>query len=222
MKRCNLVIIFLLALSAASGCATLSETPKIQEPSGNESETTVYEGIKLTSISEQRNNAIKGTQFIDKYTYRLRISGLVDRPVEFTYEQLLAYPNVSKIDRLNCVEGWSFIAKWTGVPVKTLFDEAGVKENATNVIFYSSDGYSKSLELDYLLEKNIILAYKINDITLPPERGFPLQLVAEDKYGYKYAKWVTDIEITDEPYRGYWERAGYSNKADVGGPAFGD
>ncbi|MBN1133326.1 MAG: molybdopterin-dependent oxidoreductase [Methanosarcinaceae archaeon] len=222
MKRCNIVIIFLLLLSAASGCATLPETPKIQETSGNESETTVYEGIKLTSISEQRNNAIKGTQFIDKYTYRLRISGLVDRPVEFTYDQLLAYPNVSKIDRLNCVEGWSFIAKWTGVPVKTLFDEAGIKENATNVIFYSSDGYSTSLELDYLLEKNIILAYKINDITLPPERGFPLQLVAEDKYGYKYAKWVTDIEITDEPYRGYWERAGYSNKADVGGPAFGD
>jgi DMSO/TMAO reductase YedYZ molybdopterin-dependent catalytic subunit len=219
MKRWNLVFTCLLVFSAVSGCTNVPETP---ETFANETEIKVYEGIKLTAISDQRNNGIKGTQYIDRDTYKLRITGLVDTPVEFTYEELLAYPNVSKVDRLNCVEGWSFIAKWTGVPVKTLFDEVGVKENATNVIFFSSDGYSTSLELDYLLEKNIILAYKLNDITLPPDRGFPLQLVAEDKYGYKYAKWVTDIELTDQPYKGYWEKAGYSNKADVGGPAFGD
>ncbi len=69
-------------------------------------------------------------------------------------------------------------------------------ENATTVIFYSADGYSTSLEKDYLLEKDIILAYRLNDVTLPPERGFPLQLVAEGKYGYKWAKWIVRIELS--------------------------
>jgi DMSO/TMAO reductase YedYZ molybdopterin-dependent catalytic subunit len=65
-----------------------------------------------------------------------------------------------------------------------------------------------------------MLAYELNDVTLPADRGFPLQLVAEDKYGYKWAKWITGIEVTGEPYKGYWESVGYSNNADVGGPAF--
>ena len=121
---------------------------------------------------------------------------------------------------MNCVEGWSFTAKWTGVPLETLFNETGIKENATNVIFYSADGYSTSMELDYLLDNNIILAYKINDVTLPDDRGFPLQLIAESKYGYKWAKWITEIEVTDKEFRGYWERRGYNNNADVSGPAF--
>ncbi|MDM7918758.1 MAG: molybdopterin-dependent oxidoreductase [Methanosarcina sp.] len=71
-----------------------------------------------------------------------------------------------------------------------------------------------------MLEKDIILAYRLNDVTLPPERGFPLQLVAEDKYGYKWAKWIVRIELRDSPYRGYWEERGYNDTADVGGPDF--
>lgn len=119
------------------------------------------------------------------------------------------------------MEGWGFDAKWTGVTLRTILEEAQADENATTVIFYSADGYSTSLELDYLTDNNIMLAYELNDVTLPPERGFPLQLVAEGKYGYKWAKWITAIELTDEPYRGYWEKVGYNNNADVGGPAFG-
>ena len=62
---------------------------------------------------------------------------------------------------------------------------------------------------------------KINDLTLPPDRGFPFQVVAESKFGYKWAKWVTEIEITDDlEFRGYWETAGYSNNADDMGPPF--
>lgn len=72
------------------------------------------------------------------------------------------------------------------------------------------------------MENDIILAYYLNDITLPPDRGFPVQVVAEGKYGYKWAKWVVRIEVTDESYRGYWESRGYNNRADVGGPAYED
>ena len=96
----------------------------------------------------------------------------------------------------------------------------GIKENVTVVIFYSVDGYSTAHDLDYLIDNNIILAYRINEITLPQERGFPLQLVAEGKYGYKWAKWIDHIELVNSSYKGYWESRGYNNKGDFGGPPF--
>ena len=70
---------------------------------------------------------------------------------------------------------------------------------------------------------DIIMAYKMNGVDLPAERGFPFQLVAESKWGYKWIKWITDIELSgDENYRGYWESRGYSNSADLDGSYFGD
>ncbi|WP_319508050.1 molybdopterin-dependent oxidoreductase [uncultured Methanolobus sp.] len=206
-------ILFLLMLT--SGC--VEDSPEETNTSG---EATVFEGNKLTPISEQRNNAIQGTQYIDQDTYELHVYGLVDNPVNLSYEEILAFPSVTRFVRLDCVEGWGFDGKWTGVTLNTIFNETGIKSNATTVIFYSADGYSTALELDYLVENDIMLAYEINDITLPADRGFPLQLVAEVKYGYKWAKWITSIEVTDEPYKGYWESVGYSNNADVSGPAF--
>jgi len=76
------------------------------------------------------------------------------------------------------------------------------------LFFTALTDISTSLDKDYLLENDIILAHKLNDVTLPPERGFHLQLVAEDKYGYKWAKWIVRIELSDSPYSGYWEGAG--------------
>jgi len=201
-----------------SGCIDESDT---QQTYNTSAEVTEYEGRELTPISEQRNNAIRGTQQIDPDTYELRVYGMVDNPMNISYDQLTAYPSDTRFVRLDCVEGWGFDAIWTGVTLNTIFEEAQVQENATNVIFYCEDGYSTSLELDYLADNDIMLAYELNNVTLPPERGFPIQVVAEDKYGYKWAKWVTGIEVTDEPYEGYWEKVGYNNNADVGGPAFG-
>lgn len=214
MKRTCLIILCLFVLILVSGCISKQDI-------GNSTETLEYNGIKLTPIREQGNNAIKGTQFIDKDAYRLKIDGMVDRRVNLTYDQITSYPPVSKVLALNCVEGWSFTAKWTGVPLKTLLNITGIKENATSVIFYSTDGYSTSHDLDYLIDNNIILAYKLNDITLPPDRGFPFQLVAENKYGYKWAKWINHIELVNTSYEGYWESRGYNNKGDFGGPPFG-
>ena len=213
MKRILSIIIFIIVLIMFTSCLS-------RQNNGNETEATEYMGTKLTPISEQGNNAIKGTQFIDKDTYRLRIDGMVERPENFTYDQIKNFTPVSKLVNLNCVEGWSFTAKWTGIPVKTLLDETGIKENAATVIFYSVDGYSTSHDINYLLDNNVILAYKINDLTLPQDRGFPLQLVAEGKYGYKWAKWIDHIEVVNTSYKGYWESFGYNNKGDFGGPPF--
>ncbi|MCX9081593.1 MAG: molybdopterin-dependent oxidoreductase [Candidatus Methanoperedens sp.] len=214
MKRTwSILLLYLFVLVLISGCLSMQDNR-------NETEATQYLGIKLTPISEQGNNAIKGTQYIDKDTYILKIDGMVERPANFTYDQITTYTPVSKVINLNCVEGWSFTAKWTGVTVKTLLDKTGIKENATNVIFYSADGYSTSHDLGYLVDNNIMLAYRINDMTLPPDRGFPLQLVAEGKYGYKWAKWIDHIELVNSSYKGYWESRGYNNKGDFGGPPY--
>lgn len=217
MKPILLVLIFSVIFVIASGCVSEKKEP---ETYGNQTENLSYKGESLTPIAQQRNNALEGTQYIDKESYRLRVEGLVENPRNFTYEEITGLPETSKVVDLNCVEGWSFTAKWTGVKMADLIAETGAGENATTVVFYSADGYSTSLDMDYLLENEIILAYKLNDVTLPPERGFPLQLVAESKYGYKWAKWIVRIEISDSPYKGYWEKKGYNNRADVGGPAF--
>ena len=105
---------------------------------------------------------------------------------------------------------------WEGISLIDLLADAEVEPEATIVIFYAYDGYSTSMSLDYILDNNIMIAYKMNNVTLPPERGFPFQLVAESKLGYKWIKWITAIELSDnENYRGYWERRGYPNDADI-------
>ena len=186
-------------------------------------EATEFEGVKLTPIDQQRNNALSGTQILDKDTYTLIVDGLVERPLSLSYADLEAYEQHSWLMDLNCVEGWSFTAKWTGPKLGDILADAGVKPDALIAIFCTADvptGYT-SLTLDYIIQNDIILALKLNDITLPHSRGFPFQVVAKSKYGYKWAKWVTRIELSsDEDFRGFWERGGYNNDAEVGGPAF--
>jgi DMSO/TMAO reductase YedYZ molybdopterin-dependent catalytic subunit len=183
-------------------------------------EATEFMGVKLTPISQQRNNALAGTKVINNETYRLVVDGLVDNPLSLNYTDLQAYPQASKLVDLVCVEGWRFTAKWTGPSLDSIFADAGVKPAAKIAIFYTADspvGYT-SLELSYIQENSIIIALKDNDITLPPDRGFPFQVVAEGKWGYKWAKWVTRIELSaDTSFRGYWESRGYPNDANITG-----
>lgn len=203
--------------------STSANTFTSNPPVPGETEATEFMGKKLTPIKQQQNNALMGAQHIDKSTYVLTVDGLVDNPLKLTYNDLLAFPQVSKLMPLNCVEGWNFTAKWTGPALKDLFAAAKVQSGAKIAIFYTADDSSgfTSLDLSYIDERNIILGLKDNDITLPDDRGFPFQVVAESKYGYKWAKWVTRIELSDNTnFRGYWESNGYNNNADIGGPAF--
>jgi DMSO/TMAO reductase YedYZ molybdopterin-dependent catalytic subunit len=117
---------------------------------------------------------------------------------------------------LNCVEGWSAKILWEGILLADLFDEVKVRPSANTVIFHCADGYTTSMPLQTIVHSHLIIAYKANGVTLTPELGFPFQFVAEDKFGYKWAKWITGIELSDDVnYRGYWEMAGYSNEGDV-------
>jgi DMSO/TMAO reductase YedYZ molybdopterin-dependent catalytic subunit len=139
-----------------------------------------------------------------------------------TYPDILAmYPSYRKVVTIYCVEGWDVTILWEGILVSDILRAADVRPEANTVIFHADDGYSTSVPLPYLTENQIMMAYRMNNETLPKDRGFPFQLVAEDKWGYKWIKWITGIEVTDDPsYEGYWESRGYSLDGDVSRPFF--
>lgn len=207
-KICAALIILFLA-----GCAAPSGTIKHLQGV----EITEYEGERLSSIGDFRENSIEGVQQVNIDDYRLRIGGLAENPKEYTYEEVLAHQKYTKVVTLYCVEGWDATILWEGILLKDLFGEAVPKEGASVAIFHAVDGYTTSLPLDYILKNDIMIAYKINNVTLPPENGFPFQLVAEDRLGYKWIRWLDAIELSnDTEYRGYWESRGYGNSADIG------
>jgi DMSO/TMAO reductase YedYZ molybdopterin-dependent catalytic subunit len=191
-----------------------SASPPISLPP---QEIHAYEGQDLSSIADFRENSINGPQYINESTYRLTITGLVNKTLEYTYDDVInGFQKYQKVVTLFCVEGWSVKILWEGFLLKDLLNEAGINPQALVVIFYAYDGYSTAMPLDYLLNNNILIAYKMNNVTLPPERGFPFQLVAENKFGYKWIKWITKIELSDNAdYLGYWESRGYSNNAGL-------
>ena len=180
-----------------------------------------YQGENLSSISDFRENSIKGPQNIDIKNYFLNIDGLVDKKLSLTYDQVLNHNQYTKVVTLKCVEGWSAKILWQGVLIKDLLTEAGIKPGTNIVIFYAVDGYSSSLSLDYVTNNNIILASKMNGVVIPPERGYPFLVVAENKWGYKWVKWVTKIEVSNDPnYKGYWESSGYNQNGDLNGSKY--
>ncbi len=215
----NRILSISIALTL-TGVLWLSGCSEPYSPPPGEVEATEYMGVKLTPMNNQGNNGLAGTQTIDRESYVLTVDGLTTNTLDLSYQDLVDLPQVSRLITLHCVEGWSFVAKMTGPTLASIFELAEVEPGANTVIFYTADvpeGYS-SLELSYIQSQDIMLALKINDITLPPSRGFPFQVVAEGKYGYK---WVTRIELsTDQDFRGYWEGRGYNNNADITGPRF--
>ncbi len=180
-------------------------------------EVLEYEGQDLSLINDFRENSIRGPQQINESTYSLTITGLVNQTIEFSYNEIInEFQKYQKVTTLHCVEGWSVTILWEGFLLEEILEKAEISSDSEVVIFYAYDGYSTSLPLDYIRNQEIILAYKMNGIILPPERGFPFQLVAESKYGYKWIKWVTEIELSNDlSYKGYWETRGFSNDASV-------
>lgn len=179
------------------------------------SEVRSFNGSELSSINDFRENSIKGVQYINISTYQLEVSGLVENPKNYTYNELLNKQSYEKVVTLNCVEGWDVTILWKGILINDLFSEVHPKD-ANTVIFYAYDNYTVNFPLDYFKNNSIILAYEMNNVTIPPERGYPLMLVAESKWGYKWIKWITKIELSNNTnYKGYWESRGYSKEGNL-------
>ena len=200
------------------GCGTSNdgETSETDLEELTKIEVTEYEGQDLSSVTDFRENSIKGSQYIDIDAYTLTIDGLIEQPVALSYDEVLDNQKYTKVVTLHCVEGWSVDILWEGILLADLFEAVDVQESADTVIFHSEDGYSTALPLQTIMDRQLMIAYKMNGVVLPPERGFPFQLVAEDKLGYKWIKWITRIELSDDAnYKGYWEQRGFDNEADI-------
>jgi DMSO/TMAO reductase YedYZ molybdopterin-dependent catalytic subunit len=219
LRRISILTITLAVL--ASLMLGLGGCPANTQTSGGgtlpPTEVREYQGENLSSVNDFRENSIKGPQYVDIENYQLEITGLVANPTSYSYDEVLAsFDSYKKVVTLDCVEGWSVKILWEGVLISDLLDQAKPLPEAKVVIFHAYDGYTTSLPLDYLIDNDILLAYKMNDIPLPPERGFPFELVAEEKWGYKWIKWVTTLELSDDVnYQGYWESQGFSNSGDL-------
>jgi len=206
------VLLLLVASLSVAGCTTKTDTL-------DNVEVRDYQGQKLSSVNDFRENSIKGPQYINITNYRLEITGMVQNPRNYTYQDVIGHPNYEKVVRLYCVDGWDVTILWKGILVYDLIKEARPLPGSNVIIFYAYDNYSTSLPLEYLRGNQILLAYKMNNVTLPPARGYPFQLVAESKWGIKWIKWVTKIEISNNTdYKGYWESRGYSNIGNLNEP----
>ena len=193
---------------------------KVEELQGTE--IREYKGENLSSVNAFRENSIKGPQDVPIEDYQLEITGLVANPTSYSYDEVInGFDNYKKVVRLNCVEGWAVNILWEGILVRDLIKDADPLAEVNTIIFHAYDGYTTSFPIEYIMDNDILMAYKMNEITLPPERGFPFQLVAESKWGYKWIKWITQIELSDDAsYEGFWESRGYSNDGDLNNSFF--
>ncbi|WP_225769170.1 molybdopterin-binding protein [Inquilinus sp. Marseille-Q2685] len=164
-------------------------------------------------------------------SWRLKIDGLVDRPRELSLADLKALPARTQITRHDCVEGWSAIGKWTGVPLGMLLTSVGLKPSARFAVFHCADElertfdgsgrYYESIDLIDAFHPQTILAYAMNGQDLSMGHGAPLRLRVERQLGYKHAKYVMRIEIVDSfaglwgGNGGYWEDRGYEWYAGI-------
>ena len=214
LNKCLVLLLGLLFFGCGTSNDDTSSQTDLQELT--KIEVTEYEGKDLSSLTDFRENSIKGPQYINTDVYTLTIDGLVEQPNSLTYDEVLDNQKYTKVVTLHCVEGWSVDILWEGILLADLFEAVDIQESADTVIFHSEDGYSTALPLQTIMDRQLMIAYKMNGVVLPPERGFPFQLVAEDKLGYKWIKWITRIELSDDAnYKGYWEQRGFDNEADV-------
>jgi DMSO/TMAO reductase YedYZ molybdopterin-dependent catalytic subunit len=216
--RAAVVVVVVLGALIASVVAAVFWSGRGSSPVKlGSAEVRQYQGEDLSSINDFEENSIWGPQYVDKETYHLEVTGLVENPASYTYDEVVdGHAHYEKVVTLNCVEGWSVDILWEGVLLNDIMAEVRPTPDARVVIFHAADGYTSSLPIEYLRDNSIIMAYKMNGVTIPPERGFPFMLVAESKWGYKWVKWITGIEFSsDISYKGYWEDRGYSNDGDI-------
>ena len=158
--------------------------------------------------------------------WRLAVDGLVDRPLLLSLDQLRVLPQRTQITRHDCVEGWSAIGQWTGVPLAHLLRAAGLRPDARYIVFHCTDRlsgapYYESIDLIDAFHPQTIIAHALNGEPLPVKNGAPLRLRVERQLGYKHAKYLERIEAVASlagiagGKGGYWEDRGYQWYAGI-------
>jgi len=146
----------------------------------------------------------------DPRAWRLTVDGLVTTPLSLTLDDLMRMPRTGYTVKHTCVEGWTAIATWTGVPVSAIVQRAAPRSGARYILFKSFDAdYSNGWDLASAMHPQTILAYAMNDNPLPAAHGAPLRLYSPTKLGYKLTKYLVSMTFTDTRPGGYWEDQGY-------------
>ncbi len=174
--------------------------------------------------SDARYTALAAENFA---AYRLIVDGAVERPRALSLAQLAALPQRTQITRHDCVEGWSAIGQWSGVPLGAVLDLAAPRADARYVVFRCMDNdgagnlYYESLDLHQARHRQALLATRLNGAPLDPDHGAPVRLKVPTQLGYKSAKWVSRIEVVGSFANvyggngGYWEDQGYEWYAGI-------
>ena len=202
-----------ITTTASSGVADIFSDPRINNLVASEvTDNRVFYRVDINPIPPQLD--------FDKWT--LNVHGKVNTAQTLDKNSLLQLATVDEYATLECVSntiyppgGLISNAKWTGVPLATLLKQAGLLANSNYVVFRCADGYTVGVPIERALEPGAILAYKMNDAMLPNEHGFPLRAIVPGIYGMMNAKWITEIEVTDQVYLGYWQERGWSNDARI-------
>lgn len=189
------------------------------------SESDIRQPMRPNGVTAPDDDVYKGLLGNDFAAWRLEVTGLVEKPLSLTRQQLMSMPSRTQITRHDCVEGWSCIAKWTGAPLSLVLEQAVVKREARYVMFHCLDTigrdlagdvkYYGSIDLIDARHPQAILAYGLNGKALPVENGAPLRVRVERQIGYKMPKYIHRIELVDSFANfgggkgGYWEDNGY-------------
>ena len=146
---------------------------------------------------------------VDGATWKLDVSGLVTEKRPWTLADLQAMPQRSMVIRHICVEGWSYIGGWTGVPLRAFLERTGADLRARYVAFKTADDYPSSIDMATALHPQTLLALQYGGGTLDAPFGYPVRLRMATKLGYKNPKWITASEVTNTYPGGYWESRGF-------------
>ncbi|HET6726996.1 MAG TPA: molybdopterin-dependent oxidoreductase [Nitrososphaeraceae archaeon] len=156
---------------------------------------------------------------VDSKSWNLTIKGLVEKPFTINYDQIKSMPSVEEYVTLECISnkiGGDLIstALWKGVRLSQLLEKAVIKPNVKYVVFRCADGYDVGIPIEKSQMEGTILAYDMNYAALTPKHGFPVRAIVPGLYGMMNPKWITEIELVESVYKGYWQRLGWRNNAE--------
>jgi DMSO/TMAO reductase YedYZ molybdopterin-dependent catalytic subunit len=186
-----------------------------------------FRGNGNTDPESDEYRAMAAQGFAD---WKLVVDGLVEAPASLSLAELRSMPSRTQITRHDCVEGWSAIGQWTGVPLAHVMDRVKPKPGARFVVFHCADSfgdedgavpYYESIDMQDAYHPQTLLAYTLNDQPLPITNGAPLRLRVERQLGYKHAKYVMRLELVadfdaiGDGKGGYWEDQGYQWYAGI-------
>jgi DMSO/TMAO reductase YedYZ molybdopterin-dependent catalytic subunit len=148
-------------------------------------------------------------------SFRFKVSGLVERPVEWTWDELRALPCATVTSDFHCVTTWSRLDNaWQGVSFRTVAEAVGIQPAAKHCMVHSFDGYYTNVSLDWLRDDDVLFAWSHDGRPLEAIHGGPLRLVVPKLYAWKSAKWVSGLELMEHDRRGFWEERGYHNRGE--------